>query len=181
MPKSPSRIACAAAIAALFAAPAAQAELLLVTYTSSYVGTEIFKFDTLDGSTVPGFGDSEISFPLLYDSQGNENIVFAAPGVENPSYPGTTIITCCSTGFYDGINPPIFTGGSTSLDWPLGVYDGSYGKFVVALAPSAPEISTWAMMLVGFGGLGFGILRHRASEEGNSAATQSRALRSAQR
>src|ERR1700722_9872885 len=113
MPKSPFRIACAAAVTALFAAPAAQAELLLVTYTSGHVGTEIFKFDTLDGSAVAGFGDSEISFPLLYDSQGNEDVSFAAPHVENPSYPGTIIITCCATGFYDGINPPIFTGGGT--------------------------------------------------------------------
>jgi hypothetical protein len=156
MPKFPSGIACAATLVALFSAfaPAAQAELLLVTYTSGYVGTEIFKFDTLDGSGVPGYGDSEISFPLLYDSQGNENIVFAAPGVES-NYPGTIIVTCCATGFYDGVNPPIFTGGTTTLDWPLGVYDGSYGTFVVALPPSAPEISTWAMMLVGFGALSF--------------------------
>jgi hypothetical protein len=142
-----------------------------------YVGTEIFKFDTLDGSAVPGFGDSEISFPLLYDLQGNENVTFAAPYVENPSYPGTTIITCCNTGFYDGINPPIFTDGSTTLNWPLGAYDGSYGKFVVALAPSAPEISTWAMMLVGFGGLGLGALRRRASVLRNSHSAQPRAAR----
>ena len=72
------------------------------------------------------------------------------------NYPGTIIITCCDIGFYDGINPPIFTGGTIALNWPLGVYDGSYGKFVVALAPSAPEISTWGMMLVDFGGLGCG-------------------------
>ena len=104
--------------------------------------------------------------------QGNDNVTFAAPYAENPSYPGTTIITCCGTGFYDGINPPIFTGGTTALDWPLGVYNGSYGKFVVALAPSAPEVSTWAMMLVGFGGLGFGALRRRASELRNSASAQ---------
>jgi hypothetical protein len=182
MPKFPSRIACAAAVVALFSAFApAQAELLLVTYTSGYVGTEIFKFDTLDGSGVPGYGDSEISFPLLYDSQGNEDVTFAAPHVENPSYPGTIIVTCCNTGFYDGINPPIFTGGSTSPDWPLGAYNGSYGKFVVALAPSAPEISTWAMMLVGFGGLGFAALWRRASEARNSVAARSRALRSAER
>jgi hypothetical protein len=182
MPKSQFRIACAAAVAAFFAAPAAQAELLLVTYTSGYVGTEIFKFDTIDGSPVPGYGDSEISFPLLYDSQGNTNVSFAAPYVENPSYPGTTIITCCNTGFYDGINPPIFTGGTTALDWPLRVYVGGYGTFTVALAPpSAPEASTWAMMLVGFGGLGFAALRRRASEARNSAAAQSRALHSAER
>jgi len=178
MPKFPPRIACAAAVVALFSAfaPAARAELLLVTYTSGYVGTEIFKFNTLDGSGVPGFGDSEISFPLLYDSQGNENIVFAAPGVES-NYPGTIIITCCATGFYDGINPPIFTGGTTTLDWPLGVYDGSYGKFVVALAPSAPEISTWAMMLVGFGGLSFAVRRRRAGELRNSDSAQPQAAR----
>src|SRR5271156_813639 len=109
-----SRLASAATLAALFSAfaPAARAELLLVTYTSGFVGTEIFKFNTLDGSGVPGYGDSEISFPLLYDSQGNNNVTFAAPYVENSSYPGTTIITCCNTGFYDGVDPPIFTGGS---------------------------------------------------------------------
>lgn len=172
-----SRIACAAAVATLFSAFApARAELLLVTYTSGYVGTEIFKFDTVDGSGVPGYGDSEISFPLLYNSQGNENIVFAAPGVESP-YPGTIIITCCATGFYDGVNPPIFIGGTTTLDWPPGVYDGSYGKFVVALAPSAPEISTWAMMLMGFGGLGLGTLRRRASEPRALASAQPDAAR----
>jgi hypothetical protein len=83
VPRFRFRIACAATLVALLSAfaPAARAELLLVTYTSGYVGTEIFKFDTLDGSGVPGYGDSEISFPLLYDSQGNENVVFAAPGV----------------------------------------------------------------------------------------------------
>jgi hypothetical protein len=102
MPRFRFCIACAATLVALVSAfaPAAQAELLLVTYTSGYVGTEIFKFDTLDGSGVPGYGDSEISFPLLYDSQGNENIVFAAPGVES-NYPGTIIVTCCATGFSD--------------------------------------------------------------------------------
>src|ERR1700733_10170876 len=162
MPKFPSRIACAAAVVALFSTFApARAELLLVTYTSGYVGTEIFKFDTLAGSGVPGYGDSEISFPLLYDSQGNENVTFAAPHVENPSYPGTTIITCCNTGFYDGIDPPIFTGGTTVLTWAPGLYHGGYGTFTVALAPSAPESSTWTMMLAGFGALGFVALRRR--------------------
>jgi hypothetical protein len=162
MPKFLSPIACAVAVVALFSAfVPAQAELLLVSYTNGYVGTEIFKFDTLDGSGVPGYGDSEISFPLLYDSQGNNNVTFAAPYVENPSYPGTTIITCCNTGFYDGINPPFFAGESTTLNWSPGVYVGGYGTFIVALAPSAPEASTWEMMLAGFGALGFAALRRR--------------------
>jgi hypothetical protein len=162
MPKLPSRTACAAAVVALFSAfaPAARAELLLVTYTSGFVGTEIFKFGTLDGSGVPGFGDNEISFPLLYDSQGNDSVTFAAPGMES-NYPGTIIITCCATGFFDGVDPPIFTGGTTVLTWAPGVYHGGYGTFTVALAPSAPESSTWTMMLAGFGALGFVALRRR--------------------
>jgi hypothetical protein len=166
MPRFRFRVACIATIVALLSAltPAARAKILLVTYTSHYVGTEIFEFNTDDGSGVPGYGDSEIAFPLLFDSQGNESVTFAAPHVENPSYPGTTIITCCNTGFYDGVNLPIFTGGTTVLTWAPGDYDGSYGKFVVALAPSAPEASTWAMMLAGFTGLGFAALRRRASE-----------------
>src|SRR5271170_3431400 len=101
MPKFLSPIAFAATAIALFSAFApAGAAVLLVTYTSSFVGTEIFEFNTADGSEVSGFGDSEISFPLLYDSQGNDNIVFAAPGVLS-SFPGTIIVTCCATGFYD--------------------------------------------------------------------------------
>ena len=111
----------------------------------------------------------------MYDSQGNNNVTFAAPYVENPSYPGTTIITCCNTGFYDGVDLPFFTGGTTALDWPPGVYVGSYGTFTVALAPAAPEASTWAMMLVGFGGLGFAALRRRASVLRNSDSAQPQA------
>ena len=104
------------------------------------------------------------------------SVTFAAPGVES-NYPGTIIVTCCATGFYDGVNPPIFTGGTTTLNWPLGVYNGSYGKFVVALAPSAPEISTRAMMLVGFGGLSFAVRRRRATVLRNSDSAQPQAAR----
>jgi hypothetical protein len=165
MPSLFSRLVRTAAMIALVAAfaPAAGAEEISVTYSKSGAVVEVFDFNTADGTGVPGFGDSEISFPLSYDSQGNDSVTFAAPNVENPSYPGTVIITCCNTGFYDGIDPPIFTGGTTALDWPLGVYTGGYGKFTVALAPSAPEISTWVMMLAGFAGLGFAALRRRAS------------------
>jgi hypothetical protein len=176
MPKFPSRIACAAAVVALFSAFApARAEVLLVTYTSGYVGTEIFKFDTLDGSGVPGYGDSEISFPLSYDSQGNDSVTFAAPGVES-NYPGTIIITCCATGFFGGVDPPIFTGGTTILTWAPGIYTGSYGTFTVALAPSAREGSTWAMMLTGFGALGFVALRRRREWNGSASRCRRHSL-----
>ena len=57
MPKFPSRIARAAAVVALFSAFApARADVLLVTYTSGYVGTEIFKFDTTWAMMLVGFG-----------------------------------------------------------------------------------------------------------------------------
>src|ERR1700733_1638524 len=170
MPKFSPHIACATVFALLSVfAFAVRAEELEVSYTSSYVGTEIFEFNTLDGS-YDGLGvdgQGEIVFPLSYDSQGNDSVTFAAPGVES-NYPGTVIITCCATGFFDGVNPPIFTGGTTTLTWAPGVYVGSYGTFAVALAPSAPEISTWAMMLVGFGGLSFAVRRRRAGELRNS-------------
>jgi hypothetical protein len=113
-----------------------RAEELEVTYTSSHAGAEIFEFNTLDGS-YDGLGvdgQGEIVFPLSYDSQGNDSVTFAAPGVES-NYPGTIIITCCATGFFDGVDPPIFTGGTTILTWLPGIYTGSYGTFTVALAP----------------------------------------------
>ena len=100
----------------------------------------------------------------------------AAARVES-NYPGTIIITCCATGFFDGVDPPIFTGGTTILTWTPGIYAGSYGTFAVALAPSAPEISTWAMTLVGFGGLSFAVRRRRAGELRNSDSAQPQAAR----
>ena len=100
----------------------------------------------------------------------------AAARVES-NYPGTIIITCCATGFFDGVDPPIFTGGTTILTWAPGIYAGSYGTFAVALAPSAPEISTWAMTLVGFGGLSFAVRRRRAGELRNSDSAQPQAAR----
>ena len=178
MPKFPSRIARAAAVVALFFIPPTRAEELEVTYTSSHVGAEIFEFNTLDGSYdgLDADGEGEIVFPLSYDSQGNDHVTFAAPGVES-NYPGTIIITCCATGFFDGVDPPIFTGGTTALDWPPGVYVGGYGTFTVALAPATPEVSTWAMMLVGFGALGFAVRRRRAGELRNSDSAQPQAAR----
>ena len=180
MPKFPSRIARAAAVVALFFifAPPARAEELEVTYTSSHVGAEIFEFNTLDGSYdgLGPDGQGEIVFPLSYDSQGNDSVTFAAPGVGS-NYPGTIIITCCATGFFDGVDPPIFTGGTTILTWAPGIYVGSYGTFAVALAPSAPEISTWAMTLVGFGGLSFAVRRRRAGELRNLDSAQPQAAR----
>ena len=179
MPKFSSHIACAT-VCALWSvfAFAARAEELEVSYTSSYVGTEIFEFNTLDGS-YDGLGvdgQGEIVFPLSYDSQGNDSVTFAAPGVES-NYPGTIIITCCATGFFDGVDPPIFTGGTTVLTWAPGVYHGGYGTFTVPLAPSAPEISTWAMMLVGFGALSFAVRRRRAGELRNLDSAQPQAAR----
>ena len=180
MPRFPSRIARAAAAVALFVifAPPARAEELEVTYTSSHVGAEIFEFNTLDGSYdgLGADGQGEIVFPLSYDSQGNDSVTFAAPGVES-NYPGTIIITCCATGFFDGVDPPNFTGGTTILTWTPGIYAGSYGTFAVALAPSAPEISTWVMMLVGFGGLSFAVRRRRAGELRNSDSARPQAAR----
>jgi hypothetical protein len=179
MPKLSSHIACAATAVALLSvfAFAARAEELEVTYTSSHVGAEIFEFNTLDGSYdgLGADGQGEIIFPLSYDSQGNDSVTFAAPGVES-NYPGTIIITCCATGFFDGVDPPIFTGGTTVLTWAPGIYHGGYGTFTVALAPSAPEASTWAMMLTGFGALGFVALRRRGEWNGSASRRRRRSL-----
>jgi hypothetical protein len=52
------------------------------------------------------------------------------------------------------------------------VADGSGGfGFDFAVGGAVPEPSTWAMMLIGFAGLGF--IRYRASQSGNAAAAGS--------
>ncbi|WP_294538033.1 PEP-CTERM sorting domain-containing protein [uncultured Rhodoblastus sp.] len=59
---------------------------------------------------------------------------------------------------------PIVADGSGHLTITVDNYAGSYGAAVSGLAiASVPESSTWAMMLIGFAGLGFAGYRSRKS------------------
>ena len=96
-----------------------------MTYTSGYVGTEIFNVHT------PSTGPA--SRAMATAKSRFRSCTTCRATTTSPSPPRTLksqlsrhdVITCCNTGFYDGINPPIFTGGTMALDWPLGVYVGA--------------------------------------------------------
>jgi hypothetical protein len=72
-----------------------------------------------------------------------------APLSDSSSYLGATISSL-------GLTP-----GEYVIDWGSGAHADSLTIDVVA-PPAAPEPSTWAMMLVGFAGLGYAALRRRA-------------------
>ena len=82
-----------------------------------------------------------------------------------------------TSGTYAPIDPlSAFIGGSASGDWTLTIADqvgGDTGSLqgwrlnLNAVAGTAPEPATWAMMLMGFGAIGFA-MRHR--REGELAA-----------
>jgi hypothetical protein len=87
-----------------------------------------------------------------------DNVFYAGPGNSNLSYQGGIgLLLANGASYYLSAN----TLGSTASGPGLGdgqYYDWLGGKSAIA---SAPEASTWAMMGLGFAGLGFAALRRR--------------------
>jgi hypothetical protein len=82
-----------------------------------------------------------------------------------PGRPGTVVLTSTDSGasqrFY---NISLDTAGATSVDFfsinPNGTYLFDNGTFTTDVA-AVPEPSTWAMMVLGFAGVGFMAYRRK--------------------
>lgn len=96
---------------------------------------------TLAKTTTPGETDKNEMFSV---PNSNLNQLFAAGNY-------SVVIR----GFADNVSPSVARGGAGP-----GTYNGSL-TFAAAAAP-VPEPGTWAMMLLGFGAVGFGLRRRRS-------------------
>jgi hypothetical protein len=136
-----------------------------------------FLMTSAGGSTVPYKGDLDISFVdlmsgtstlITFDKSASppstdKNELFTLPkGALNQLFgPGSYSLRL--SGFADNVS------GSTSQG---GAGPGSYsGSLTFAASPdtrsAVPEASTWAMLLIGFTGLGFTMRRRKPSDRGN--------------
>jgi len=124
------------------------------TYNLSSLGNFSVEF-SLDPDLV--FSTMDIVTPL---DQVAVKITPFAPGVERLVF----VPTCCDDGIYTalqlrnaaqwGLLFAATPDGESSFFEPLGAEPEGFPDYL-ALSPIVPEPSTWAMMLLGFAGLGF--------------------------
>lgn len=135
-----------------------------------------FLMTSAGGSVIPYKGDLDISFVSLMSGDStlitfeksasppstdkNERFDIPAGSLNQLFAPGSYALKL--SGFADNVS------GSTAQG---GAGPGSYsGSITFAAAPSVrsavPETSTWGMLLLGFGGLGFAMRRRKPSDRG---------------
>jgi len=135
--------------------------------TSTTAINDTFTFSIL-GS--PGLTNAQVSSILL---QGVQNITFSSVSLDGNAFTLTSPVgaaqqwSCCGV---DGLSPVLLDVGSHSINLMgtlTGQFAGSYAGTIniQAIVPdqhgAVPEPTTWAMMLLGFGGVGLAMRRRR--------------------
>ena len=101
---------------------------------------------------------------------GNFKVTFTAT-ISGGTFDGDPVFSVFSPtsnitgGFvgWEGLNPDGLS--ETTFDQHSGVLSGTMAVIQIGTPPTVPEPSTWTMMLIGFGGLGFAAYRARKSAE----------------
>jgi PEP-CTERM motif len=157
-----------AGLAAVVIAMATPANASLLSF--ELVGSRQASF-TIDTETAPDFFSSSfIGEQTRFDNVAG---VFAgAPGVASVSF-GTFLAASLNIngipalGFTQFAGPELFTGSGSDPVFKLGTFNltsivsGNSTLTISTVAAAVPEPSTWAMMIIGFAGLGFASRRRR--------------------
>jgi hypothetical protein len=125
-------------------------------------------------------GDADVSFSLddsaAPSSFDADSFSYSGPVLFNGS-PDFFSFTFYDTAFSGGIQigplgvlgPQLYSGTTADPTFLLGTYalggytqEESYMLTISDTAPGVPEPATWAMMLIGFGAIGFGMRAQRA-------------------
>lgn len=123
-----------------------------VNQVSNYYQTPTNGSGALLDLTISIGGDT---FTLVQDKNGTNPLVqFTSGTIDDITYAGTAAngdLLMMTSGFV------YFTAKNR---------DQEYGSFTATLAPAVPEPSTWAMMILGFWGLGFMAYRRKSGKLG---------------
>jgi len=134
-----------------------------LSYTSA---TSPFTVDGVTGSVDVGGTTYTVTGLTTYAGDDQKAYYPSSSSVGYVDFPGISVET--SGGFalnLFGFNPTSYGVLLSNQNASGDPYTGPYYAVAVTDAPptSAPEASTWAMMLVGFAGLGFVAMRKRRS------------------
>lgn len=148
-----------------FIAGAASTTLSLAGYdVPSWIYADNIEL-TLSGSLSNLLGQTWTFTPAAFGSDAHTDGV-GAYGTDNLALGGT------AAGYYDTFSQTVDTtpGDSYTLNFLLSSYSVPNGFRVTATntVSGVPEPATWAMMLLGFGAIGFG-MRRKAKQKPNSS------------
>lgn len=124
-----------------------------------------YDYDDTWGNTPSGFTDpSCVVGSALCSLVGNFSVTFTAT-ISGGTFNGDPVFSVFSpttnfTGGFVGWEGLDQNGLSeTTFDQHSGSFSGTMAIIQIGTPPGTPEPSTWAMMLIGFGGLGFAAYR----------------------
>jgi hypothetical protein len=164
--KKPKVLSLLAAILAgsMMLAPAAHAVELVGTWSYGGVVDDTFDIQSTGGVNDSIFGSDYINFTITNDAMGFNAATFADSNVLGPNgglgY-GLPQYGTVQQYFADDFSPVIYDGSAPStFTIQTGTYVGALGD-TLTFTDAAPEPATWAMMVLGIGGVGAALRSRR--------------------
>jgi PEP-CTERM motif len=156
----------------LFASPVSKSNIAAMKPSSGELvaGPELVDVDFFSGDeTGPSFFMGPDSFGpggLTFADQTSGDAVFISPGAlyVPHGYKFGAALDDTSTYFNKTLDSMGLTPGMYVYSWGSGAHADTFTTdIVVGRPPPAPEPSTWAMMLIGFAGLGCAVARRKGA------------------
>ena len=128
-----------------------------ITYATEATldGTVAYQIDLIDDSTQTLLGMADA---IGSNSRGTEAWTFASPGTYTLIVSAYSDVDASASDAYGAL-------GDASFDWSTAVFQM---RVWTESDPTIPELSTWAMMLIGFAGLGY--IGYRKARGAHSAS-----------
>jgi hypothetical protein len=143
----------------------AQAEILNFTIDWGAPGgaVETFQLDTLAGG-VDASGTAFVFFSITNDNFGNNGIFFGDSSVGGWFGTGPVVGNVVAETDSDYLNPALYAHNGFNINAVAGETLTGRNGSIVTISAAVPEPSTWAMMILGFIGVGF--LAYRRKHNG---------------
>lgn len=151
--------------AATLTTSVAQAEILnfAIDWGGPGGAVETFQLNTLAGG-VDASGTAFVFFSITNDNFGNNGIFFGDSSAGGWFGTGPAVGNEVAETDSDYLNPALYAHNGFNIDAVAGeILIGRNGS-IVTISAAVPEPSTWAMMILGFIGVGF--MAYRRKHEG---------------
>jgi PEP-CTERM motif len=156
-----SLLAGTALAAAMFVTSVAQAEILGFTINWAGGPTETFQLDTAAGGPDAGGTPPYVLFSTINDNLGRNGIFFADASAGGWFGTGPISFGVVIQQNSDFANPAFYNDVGFSINAVAGETLTARNGSIVTIA-AVPEPSTWAMMLLGFAGIGVMVYRRNS-------------------
>ena len=151
--------------AATLMTSAAQAEILnfAIDWGAPGGAVETFQLDTLAGG-VDASGTAFVFFSITNDNFGNTGIFFGDSSAGGWFGTGPAVGNVVAETDSDYLNPALYAHNGFNINAVAGETLTGWNGSIVTISAAVPEPSTWAMMILGFIGVGF--MAHRRKHNG---------------